>query len=534
MAMFLLVLGLGSAATRTSYVDQDYTGHQLRNISNLSITNRFTDSIIVIEGGTLWNATTINGTSIFQGSNLVLDTGDLVNFSANRTEFWDTFDAATDLLAVGTYGTTNFSGNLVNATVMWENGFEVATLNDLTAGNVTVTSIEFIKNVAGVTVEAGTAMRFVDYNSGLDRQDALRANNTNPDYHGDCLVLGTIANNANGQCVVSGKVTSVDTSDFTVEDSLYLNESPGTLTNVKPISANCIQKMGMVLRSHASQGVIWISGGDRCNDVPSNFSITGNMSANKLSLLDWSNITPVFGAEISDANSSLNVFMTAYIWAQGFFLSGDNVSSFILSNISLHNQSDKHGNTSTEIAAVKVNNATHADSASSYTETDPTVDQSKIEGFGFNITTDLKNYFDTLYAALVNLAALTDNVSIVRDYNTTWVHDQLSGSDNVTVSAGVISINKTFDGWDTDSSDDLTTGTGVGWANLTDYPTACTTYYSVTGIADATTCTYGNDIVNWSNVVYNITQPQGYYHCFNASCGAYIFKNASSLVIKVN
>lgn len=55
------------------------------------------------------------------------------------------------------------------------------------------------------------------------------------------------------------------------------------------------------------------------------------------------------------------------------------------------------------------------------------------------------------------------NGSLASDYILkTW----LVGSDNVSVESGVVSINKTFSGWDTDSSDDITTGGGTITGNL--------------------------------------------------------------------
>lgn len=36
------------------------------------------------------------------------------------------------------------------------------------------------------------------------------------------------------------------------------------------------------------------------------------------------------------------------------------------------------------------------------------------------------------------------------------------------------------------------------------------------------------------NITGNITQPANYYHCFNTTCGKYIYDNGSALIIKVN
>ncbi len=203
--------------------------------------------------------------------------------ASNPSSYWnDSYATFNESYADGLYVDTdgdNISGNLNVTGIIYENGIEVATLTDLVSGNVTVTSIESIKNTEATTVVSGTAMRFVAYNSGLDRQDALKANNTDSLYHADCLVLGSITSGGNGQCVVAGKVTNMDTSSWAFGDNLYLNETAGTLVNERPSAADCVQKVGMILRSSATVGVIWVSGAGRCNDVSNDINISGNVSA---------------------------------------------------------------------------------------------------------------------------------------------------------------------------------------------------------------------------------------------------------------
>ena len=151
-----------------------------------------------------------------------------------------------------------------------------ATLNDLTSGNITITSLVNIKNTDSVTLSAGDPVYYTSYNVGISRLDVLRSNNSAMDTHADCLVLDTVASNGNGQCVVFGEVIGADTSVWSDEDDLYLDVL-GNLTNIKPINANCIQKVGMVLRSHANLGVIYVFGAGRCNDVGSSINVTGNI-----------------------------------------------------------------------------------------------------------------------------------------------------------------------------------------------------------------------------------------------------------------
>ena len=94
----------------------------------------------------------------------------------------------------------------------------------------------------------------------------------------------------------------------------------------------------------------------------------------------------------------------------------------------------------------------------------------------------------------------------------------------------------------------------LNWTRLQNYPTACSSGYAITQLDDAVTCTYVNDLVNWSdtnisdiylsntgdigtgnyNFTKNVTQPTNAYHCFDYDCNSSIHYNGTSLVIKVN
>ena len=78
----------------------------------------------------------------------------------------------------------------------------------------------------------------------------------------------TIADGAEGAAVMMGAVSGIDTSSFSIGDELYVGNL-GTLTNTKPATAGqLIQKIAVVIKSHASNGLIKIFGAGRSNDVP--------------------------------------------------------------------------------------------------------------------------------------------------------------------------------------------------------------------------------------------------------------------------
>lgn len=168
--------------------------------------------------------------------------------------------------------------SVVNFSEGYIRTYEIATLHDLTGGNLTITTIIEVRNDEPTTLSAGNPVHFTGYVSGVNRLSVEFANNSNTMTHADCVIAETIATNGLGQCVVAGDVVNTDTSGFAFGDDLYLSYG-GNLTNIRPNNAVCVQKVGMVLRSHASNGVIWVLGAGRCNDVPNRFSVLGDINA---------------------------------------------------------------------------------------------------------------------------------------------------------------------------------------------------------------------------------------------------------------
>ena len=79
----------------------------------------------------------------------------------------------------------------------------------------------------------------------------------------------TITNTVPGEVVAYGTLNgSIDTSTFSIGDALYVSETAGAVTNVKPTGTALIQKIGIVARAHATQGVVEVLGAGRTNDLP--------------------------------------------------------------------------------------------------------------------------------------------------------------------------------------------------------------------------------------------------------------------------
>lgn len=82
------------------------------------------------------------------------------------------------------------------------------------------------------------------------------------------VVVETIANNATGGAIESGRISGVDTSAFSVGDILFATTTPGVF-GIRPTnSTDIVQSIGIVLRSHATMGEIEVEGAGSINTPP--------------------------------------------------------------------------------------------------------------------------------------------------------------------------------------------------------------------------------------------------------------------------
>jgi len=91
------------------------------------------------------------------------------------------------------------------------------------------------------------------------------------------LLLTDLASGAEGHAVGGGILSGLDTSGYTAGDALYLSSTPGVLTNTRPeATAEKVQKVAVVARSHAEAGTVIVMGAGRTNDIPNDLvTLTG-------------------------------------------------------------------------------------------------------------------------------------------------------------------------------------------------------------------------------------------------------------------
>ena len=118
----------------------------------------------------------------------------------------------------------------------------------------------YVKNTSGAIITKGSLVRIKDVeNSGFNPTIEL-ASFTNES--GSANTLGyayqQFAINDLGYVITEGKLTGVNTGNFSPGDLLYLSSS-GQYTNVKPIPPNHGVRVGQVIRAHPTVGSIYVT-----------------------------------------------------------------------------------------------------------------------------------------------------------------------------------------------------------------------------------------------------------------------------------
>jgi hypothetical protein len=119
-------------------------------------------------------------------------------------------------------------------------------------------NIILVRNTSGGSLTKGTA---VDIYAATGQVPNVRAaDNTIAAQHCEGVLQETIANNGFGLAVTLGYVKNIDTSAFSDGDVLYVGTA-GALTKTQPTfpgGARFIQRVGVVVYSHATQGIVFV------------------------------------------------------------------------------------------------------------------------------------------------------------------------------------------------------------------------------------------------------------------------------------
>lgn len=262
------------AATK-AYVDaQIIQFDTLEELTDVTITTRAANEVLVVNAGnTAWvndllvNAN-IDGAAAIAYSKLNL----AVSIVNADIAVGANIDAAK--LGTGVVSTTEF--NFLNGVASQLAGISDTaiitnkTLDSFTNMNHADTQHLNAQNESGVLITKGTIVYISGYDNPSDLPLILPTDaNSAATMPAVGIVTADIADGTDGDVTLDGVLIGVVTTGFTVGDTLYVSETTGAYTNVRPTGTALVQNIGTVLKvAGAGAGRIKVTSIDRSNDTP--------------------------------------------------------------------------------------------------------------------------------------------------------------------------------------------------------------------------------------------------------------------------
>ena len=127
-----------------------------------------------------------------------------------------------------------------------------------------------VKNVSGGSLSPGTLVRVAPTAtppSGNVLEVDVADNSASSTMPAIGIITDTIADQAEGDCVAFGRAAGFSTSGYTEGDPIWVGTNGG-FTGTKPTGTALIQRVGQIIKVHATNGSIEVFGAGRSNDVP--------------------------------------------------------------------------------------------------------------------------------------------------------------------------------------------------------------------------------------------------------------------------
>jgi cytoskeletal protein CcmA (bactofilin family) len=127
-----------------------------------------------------------------------------------------------------------------------------------------------IHNLTGSTLHRGNVVYIVDSFNNNVANVALAKADSSATMPAIGLIHEDVAPGQEGVAVAYGKVSGIDTLGFTEGQTVYVsNTSAGHIMNSKPYGlGDQIQNVGICIRVHKNNGVVFVTGVGRSNDIP--------------------------------------------------------------------------------------------------------------------------------------------------------------------------------------------------------------------------------------------------------------------------
>jgi hypothetical protein len=151
----------------------------------------------------------------------------------------------------------------------------------------------FIKvhNTTGSTLYKGNVVYIVDSFNNNVANVALAKSDSSSTMPAIGLVHEDILTGQEGAAVAYGKVQGIDTTGFIEGQTVYVsNTSAGQIMNTKPYGlTDQIQNVGICIKVHQNNGVVFVTGVGRSNDIPNAPIVTDESAINYVYVNDQNN-----------------------------------------------------------------------------------------------------------------------------------------------------------------------------------------------------------------------------------------------------
>jgi len=167
--------------------------------------------------------------------------------------------------------------SLVGSTLSFTSvGSAFSGIVDLSTLTPTVRTVyEIVKNASGAIIYKGTPLAVVPGQTSGNVSDVVPADAADPTKMPAVFIANqNIADEAEGEAVLFGNLTGVDTSLYQSGTTVYVAPGGGW-TATKPVWPNKIQNLGVITKQHATNGAGIVTGVGRANDLP-------NLTAGKI------------------------------------------------------------------------------------------------------------------------------------------------------------------------------------------------------------------------------------------------------------
>ena len=245
----------GNTTSETMYLENAITGLEVSN--NVLVGGNVTADFFSGDGGLLSNlASTLQEVS--DNGNTTTNTLQFTNsYTAFTTDLTSNVGVKLDQLSNVVITSPQTDHLLVYDGSDWVNEYNIH---------------NFIKvhNTTGSTLYRGNVVYIVDSFNNNVANVALAKSDSASTMPAIGLIHEDIANGQEGSAVAYGKVNGINTTGFVEGQTVYVsNVGAGLVMNSKPYGlTDQIQNVGICIKTHQSNGVIFVTGVGRSNDIP--------------------------------------------------------------------------------------------------------------------------------------------------------------------------------------------------------------------------------------------------------------------------